>query len=111
MLVEVIAPKSRNIPWIVTLDGQKQSENNKIRRVSIDKFYDIVTGVNNSFSELCKVLPLVISDVIAQNGSKTKQNTVLKELNNISKDLTTSLFLLAFQRYDGFCNFELKKND
>ncbi len=109
MLVEVIAPKSRNIPWVVTLDGEKQPVNDRIRRISMDKFYQIVTKKENSFSDLCRVLPIVISDVVKQYGSIHKGNTVLKELNKISTDLATSLFLLAFKHYEGFENFEFNK--
>ena len=38
-LVEVIAKRSQNIPWIVSIDGIKQPVNERIRRLSIDKFY------------------------------------------------------------------------
>lgn len=41
-LVEVIAKNSQNIPWICSVDGVRM-ENSKIRRLSIDKFYETVT--------------------------------------------------------------------
>ena len=41
--VEVIAKKSQNTPWRTSLDGEP-FEHANIRRVSIDKFYEIVTG-------------------------------------------------------------------
>jgi hypothetical protein len=47
MLVEVIATKSQNIQWVVSLDGERTIYEN-IRRVSIDKFYELVTGVQYS---------------------------------------------------------------
>ncbi len=37
MLVEVIAKQSQNIPWVISIDAT-QVKNNKIRRVSIDKY-------------------------------------------------------------------------
>jgi hypothetical protein len=40
MLVEVIARKSQNIAWNVSLDGENVS-NEQIRRVSIDRFYGV----------------------------------------------------------------------
>ncbi len=109
MLVEVISKKSRNSPWVVTLDKVKQKPNDKIRRVSIDKLYSLVTGIEDAFAQLCKVLPIVIKDVVNEIGSKTKENTVFSELSEMSNDLTTSLFLLAFQRYDGFEDFIINK--
>lgn len=48
MLVEVIAKKSQNIKWETTLDGKKYSHE-RIRRVSIDKFYEIVFGDKLAF--------------------------------------------------------------
>ena len=108
-LVEVIASRSQDIPWVVTLDGEKQAENKQIRRISIDKFYAKVTGVDDAFAQLCKVLPMVISDVVKNIGAKTKSNTVLAELKNISPDLPTSLYLLAFEKYEGFKTFKIRK--
>jgi hypothetical protein len=40
LLVEVVATKSQNIPWETSLDGEK-IVSEKIRRVSMDKFYEI----------------------------------------------------------------------
>ncbi|MFI3324271.1 MAG: Eco47II family restriction endonuclease [Rikenellaceae bacterium] len=109
MLVEVIAPHSRDIPWVVTLDGQKQEPNNNIRRVSIDKLYSRVIGADDAFLKLCEVLPVVISDVVRSKGSKVKQNSVMQELKGKSLDVLTSVYLLAFEKYEGFSNFKIKK--
>jgi hypothetical protein len=49
-LVEVIAKNSQNIVWQVSLDGTSTSHEN-IRRVSIDKFYEIVTGENITYCD------------------------------------------------------------
>ncbi|HHS92303.1 MAG TPA: Eco47II family restriction endonuclease, partial [Campylobacterales bacterium] len=53
MLVEVIAKKSQNIPWQISLDGQSR-KHEYIRRVSMDKFYEFVTGEVNAFKNLCE---------------------------------------------------------
>jgi len=102
MLVEVIASKSQNIPWVITLDKVKQKANNQIRRVSIDKFYEIVTGEKDAFKKLCSVMPIVIKDVVDTIQAKDRSNTVFKELNEISDDLLTSIYLLSFKHYEGF---------
>lgn len=105
-LVEIIAKSSQNIPWVITLDGKKQPINQSIRRVSIDKFYEIVTNEKNSFKQLCKVLPIVISDVVNNIKNREKNNSVFKELNDISSDLLTSIYLLSFKKYEGFNDFK-----
>lgn len=101
LLVEVIAKKSQNIPWVVTLNGTKYNNQN-IRRVSIDKFYEIVFGDKEAFVKLCKVLPSILDDVIDEVHKGVVINTVYDELKQISSDTFKSLYLLAFQTYEGF---------
>lgn len=102
MLVEVIAKNSQNIPWKITINGNQYNHDN-IRRVSIDKFYALVTGDTCAFKKLCEVLPSVLDDVISNQKELTIQNSVFEELNSISKDgILKSLYSLAFAKYDGF---------
>ena len=105
-LVEVIAKKSQNIPWKISLDGIT-NEHEFIRRVSIDKFYEIVTGDKYAFKKLCEALPKVLDDVVASLKSDNIENSVFKELNNISPNLLQSLYLLSFNKYEGFDEFKL----
>ena len=103
MLVEVIAEKSQNAKWTTTVDGRFYSHE-RIRRVSIDKFYEIVFGDNEAFFKLCKALPDILDDVIADLQCGSIQNTVYDELQKLSPDTFKSLYLLAFRTYDGFQN-------
>jgi len=105
-LVEVIAKHSQNIPWQVSLDGQSVV-NEKIRRISIDKFYELVTGDKFAFRDLCEQLPIVISDIIAAKPQDKKTNTVFEELEQISPNLLKSLYLLSFCQYEGFSQFNV----
>lgn len=101
MLVEVIAKKSQNKTWVVTVD-KEQFNNEHIRRVSMDKFYEIVFNDSQAFVNLCRALPDILTDVIAEFSCKENQNTVFEELSAISPDIMKSLYLLAFRTYDGF---------
>ncbi|MFY9089572.1 Eco47II family restriction endonuclease [Arcobacter aquimarinus] len=105
-LVEVIARASQNIVWNVSLDNQPVS-NERIRRVSIDKFYEIVTGEPEAFKNLVEVLPKVMDDVLNELTQNNIQNTVFEELSNIDENLLKSLYLLSFGRYEGFNNFNI----
>jgi hypothetical protein len=67
----------------------------------------MVTGEKNSFARLCKVLPRVIEDVVKENSVNSKSNTVFQELEAISPNLLTSIYLLSFKNYDGFVSFKL----
>ena len=105
-LVEVIAKNSQNIIWNVSLDNQPVS-NERIRRVSIDKFYEIVTGEAEAFKNLVEVLPKVMDDVLSELTQNSIQNTVFEELLRIDENLLKSLYLLSFGRYEGFNNLDI----
>ena len=114
-LVEAIAKRSQNIVWEITLDGQKRSHK-KIRRVSIDKFYEIVTGEHDAFLQVCFALPEVVRDVLAEsNALDAPQDTVYEELRDrarrysnigFGEEMDTammlSMYMLGFSTYNGF---------
>jgi len=106
MLVEVIATNSQNIKWSVSLNKEKVSDE-RIRRVSIDKFYEIVTGDKCAFKKLCMALPKIIEDVVANVKLNEKSNTVVSELENIDSRLLKSIYLLSFKKYEGFDDFSI----
>ncbi len=108
MLVEVIAKRSQNIPWRVSLNGISKSRDN-IRRVSIDQFYQLATGQDDAFYQLCQVLPRVIDDVLTQtNLDSIIQNTVIEELMNgrTNTDILKSIYRTSFATYEGFTDFQ-----
>lgn len=105
-LVEAIAKRSQNISWQVTVDGQKKKHKN-IRRLSMDQFYEMVTGVEDAFFKMCMVLPSVIEEVIHEEGENLiPHDTVYDELKKIGgKDneyFALAIYLLAFSSYTGF---------
>ena len=106
MLVEVIARNSQNIIWNISLDGSPVSNEN-IRRISIDKFYELVTGKKTAFKELCEQLPKVIEDIVNDIELDAESNTVFTELEQISPNLLKSLYLLSFEKYEGFGDFDV----
>lgn len=105
-LVEVIAKNSQNIVWKVSLDGERM-ENERIRRVSMDKFYEIVTGDKEAFYKICMELPKLIDEIIEENRElQVGSDTVVNELREKNPDLLKALYLLAFKEYAGFKNLE-----
>lgn len=106
MLVEVIAKHSQNITWEVTVNKNGHRErysNEKIRRVSIDLFYEIVFGDKKAFFKLCQALPTILDDVLQEEDSVRLNLSVYDELGN--DDLLRSLYLLAFDTYEGFGDY------
>ncbi len=106
MLVEVIAKKSQNVPWQVSIDGEPH-KHDFIRRLSMDRFYALVTGEEDAFKRLCEVLPAVLDDVLAGSNTTLIENSVFEELQGLSPNLLKSLYLLSFSHYEGFDTFQL----
>lgn len=107
-LVEAIAKNSQNIKWEPKVDGQKMGHK-YIRRVSIDQFYDLVTGEKDAFYKLCMVLPEVINKAVSElDSSSIPKDTVFDEIKTIasqrdydSEDLSIAMafYLLGFSSY------------
>ena len=110
-LVEAIAKQSQNIKWETTVDGNKVSHR-RIRRVSLDRFYELVTGEADAFYQICMVLPETIDAVIADGENiKAPEDSVFEELRNISEQtgiasdelsMAMAIYLLGFNTYNGF---------
>ena len=108
LLVEAIAKKSQNITWEVTLDKVKQ-KHRKIRRVSMDVFYQIVTGEADAFYQLCMALPSYIEQALVRSeGISLPKDSVLDELRASAEcengSLFLALYMLGFSSYLGFQN-------
>ncbi len=110
-LVEAIAKCSQNVKWETTVDKRRVGHK-LIRRVSLDRFYALVTGQNDAFYQMCMVLPSVIERVVNEMGSSIiPHDTVYDELramadkqNIKSEELAISMaaYMLGFGTYIGF---------
>lgn len=110
-LVEAIAQKSQNIKWVTTVDGKKVSHK-RIRRVSLDQFYEVVTGEENAFYQICMMLPSVIENVVKNESElKVPHDTVVEELKSIAEKMgatdddlamAIAVYMLGFSTYKGF---------
>ncbi len=112
-LVEAIAKKSQNIKWEPTVDKKKMGHK-LIRRVSLDRFYTIVTGQEDAFYQLCMVLPKIIKTAVdTMKTISVPNDTVLAELEEMARthgiddkefSLTIAAYILGFGSYKGFTN-------
>lgn len=109
-LVEAIAKKSQNIKWETTVDGQKVGHK-LIRRVSLDSFYELVTGYKDAFFKVCMILPQTIQFVVSKEGKNlVPHDTVITELIQLSKQnkcdsdlsMAMAIYMLGFSTYNGF---------
>ena len=110
-LVEAIAQRSQNIKWETTVDKKKVGHK-LIRRVSLDRFYAIVTGQEDAFYQMCMVLPSVIQKAVNESESSiVPHDTVIEELRSLAdkqnfgdENLATAMavYMLGFGSYKGF---------
>ncbi|MCL2632752.1 MAG: Eco47II family restriction endonuclease [Coriobacteriia bacterium] len=106
MLVEAIAKTRQNEQWRITVDGERRGHR-LIRRVSIDRFYEIVTGDSNAFYKICEALPAAIEYALRSSSDlHVPIDTVMQELQKIADDAEVTfieaLYYLAFFDYPGF---------
>ena len=104
-LVEVIAKHSQDIKWSASVDGKKV-QHRRIRRMSMDRFYALITGQDDAFYQMCLVLPEVIERVIENAEITIPKDTVLEELQAIADkrqvSMAMAVYLLGFPEYIGF---------
>lgn len=100
-LVEAISKHSKDEVWKISID-KRGCAHKRIRRMSIDKFYELVFDDSKAFYKLCMALPLIIEDVVNDNKELSLTNTVYDELIEEHSDLLMALYLLAFSTYAGF---------
>lgn len=110
-LVEAIAKKSQNLKWTTTVNGSSVSHK-RIRRVSMDQFYALVTGCDTAFYDMCMELPNTISKVVSTDKNiAIPHDTVIDELKEIAGKLdfeneelamAMAVYMLGFSTYQGF---------
>ena len=110
-LVEAIAKRSQNIVWKTSVNKQKV-EHARIRRVSIDAFYEITTGDPDGFYKICSVLPHTVAEVLSEGGDiKSPHDTVIEELHRVADNINIqdedlsmlmAMYMLGFSTYNGF---------
>ena len=110
-LVEAIATRHQNIKWTTSVNSQKVSHK-RIRRVSIDEFYSIVTGEHDAFFKICKVLPTVIEKVVSESAEiAIPEDSAYQEIKELAETINApskeasmflAIYLLGFNTYNGF---------
>ena len=81
MLVEIGADRDIDETWEIKR-GKLTFKNDRIRHLSIDKFYEIVFHDEKAYGNLCETLPTILDDVISSLGLsnlKDATKTLLKD--------------------------------
>jgi len=90
--IDAFSDNSQDDVWRFKLDG-KTHHHKKIRRMSLEKFYEFVFGAKDTLYKLYEALPRIIEDVISDNPELDLRNRVYDEFKQIrgyfDKNLTT----------------------
>jgi hypothetical protein len=99
--------KSYNLGFISDEDIYRHVKDTVLqyrRSINLKEFNKIVFGDKFAFFKLCKALPDILDDVMNEDSSVQLVNTVYDELDKT--DFYKSIYLLAFNTYEGFNNFQ-----
>lgn len=110
-LVEIIAKQSQDINWKCKVDG-KNYDHNKIRRISIDKFYELATGDEFAFKKICEWLPIIIHVLNKEKVTEDATENIMSELQTIDNSFIDALFKISYPTYNGFDDLNIRyKNE
>ena len=108
-MIQIIATRSINELWKGTFN-KTYYEHPRVRKISADKFYELVTGIPDAFYQLCTVLPQATKDYVESlnitTQGKTDSSFVFNELNTTAqqnnKTLIEQIMTDNFNTYNGF---------
>lgn len=107
--VRIIDTKSRNEIWKFSKDKESYTHP-RVRIISGDKFYSIVTGQKNAFKELIEKFPAILSEYIkrkkyeSKNSNSTNNylNELIEKSNGDKTKLMDTIVKDTFESYLGF---------
>lgn len=106
--VQILAKGSFNEKWSGEINGKEYSHS-RVYKISGDQFYATLTGNEEAFLQLYKVLPLAIKeylDSIEQNG-ELAQNSALDEIKTeIEMSNRSILDQISFENYNYYLGFD-----
>lgn len=107
-LIEIISDRSQDILWHGSFNGHYYSHP-RVRRISADKFYAKITGIDDAFLQLCRAIMMITRNMNNLNQKQDKSNNSLvydslvrnATLNN-TNDLLALILIYNFYDYNGF---------
>ncbi|MEA5256219.1 Eco47II family restriction endonuclease [Arcicella aquatica] len=106
--VQILAKGSFNEKWSGEINGKEYSHS-RVYKISGDQFYATLTGNEEAFLQLYKVLPLAIKeylDTIEKNG-ELAQNSALDEIKTeIEMSNRSILDQISFENYNYYLGFD-----
>jgi len=108
--VQILATKSFNEPWFSIINGKEYSHS-RVFKISGDKFYGLLTGDDNAFFKLYKVLPSAVDDYLSEKKSgEINENSILSEISSATSSSGRSILdEITFENYFYYSGFDKLK--
>jgi hypothetical protein len=106
--VQVLAKGSFCEHWTGEINGKEYSHS-RVYKISGDRFYALLSGQEDAFSQLYKAIPKAINDYMlsAQLSGKVASNSALEEINRETvKSKRTLLDQITFESYSYYLGFD-----
>ena len=106
--VQINAKKSFDEQWKGNFRNRKY-DHPKVRKISGDKFYELLSGENDAMCEIYKALPKVIASVLQKRGITTNLQsqvtavqTITSKAKEFNRPLLDQLAVDNLSYYSGF---------
>lgn len=101
---DIISDRSHNSVWSITVNGTR-AQNERIHKISADRFYAIATGDDRAFFKLCASLRKATYDFLERTHASSglaldTDYPVFDELG--TENITDTLFVKSLGHYNGF---------
>lgn len=106
--VQILAKSSFSEHWTGDINGKEYSHS-RVFKISGDRFYALLTGEENAFYNLYKILPTAIDDYLKsfKESSNEKEDSALKEIESeIMKSKRSILDQITFENYSYYLGFD-----
>lgn len=106
--VQILAKNSFCEHWTGDINGKEYSHS-RVYKISGDRFYALLTGEENAFFNLYKILPTAIDDYLKsfKESSKEKEDSALKEIESEIKESKRSILdQITFENYSYYLGFD-----
>ena len=106
--VQILAKGSFDELWTGEING-KEYNHSRVRKISGDKFYALLTGKNDAFFQLYQSLPLAINDFLntLDKQSEIAKNSAIEEIKLETLSSKKSILdQITFENYSYYLGFK-----
>lgn len=105
--VQILSNDSFNEPWFSVINGKEYSHS-RVRKISGDQFYSLLTGREHALFELYTALKQAIPDYLeSKSKSKSSDNSALNDIS--TRALTNNRYIIdqiSFDNYSYYLGFD-----